>query len=119
VIGRMLTGSVTILRAAPVADRYGSESSRQRDWSTATETAARAHVQPGTGQPGVSGETTGDRDRVTTSIRVWLPAGTDITATDRIRYDGDVYEVDGQPLKWKPPRGRTTHIEVIARSVKG
>lgn len=113
-IGRMFTEPVTILRAEPVADRYGSQSSRQRDWSTATETETKAGVQPN-----VNSETTGDRDQLTTAIRVWLPAGTDITATDRLRYDGGTYEIDGKPMPWKPPRGRTAHIELVARQVEG
>lgn len=113
-IKRMFNETVVILRAAPVADRYGSQSSRQRNWADAVETTVRAGVQPNVGS-----ETTGDRDQVASGIRVWLPAGTDVTVVDRIRWDGKTFEVDGEPLPWRPPRGRSAHLEILARQVKG
>lgn len=118
-IGRMMNDQVTILRAPVVTStRYGSRSRGERDWSHAERTAARANVQPGTA---TEAEAAGDgRDAVTTSIRVWLPRGTDVLATDRIEWDGRTWEVLGEPQRFDPPRGtRLAHVRLTAQQVTG
>lgn len=115
-LSRLLTDSVVILRAPAAADRYGSRSRTGRDWSDPVRTTSRAHVQPG-----ARAESGGDRDTVTTGIRIWLPAGTDVTATDRIEWDGRTWEVDGEPQRWRPPRpgSATAHVQVTAQQIRG
>lgn len=51
------------------------------------------------------------RDTVLTGWRLFLPAGTTITAVDRVRIDGDTFDVDGQPHSATTPNGEH-HIEV-------
>ncbi|MEV2277868.1 hypothetical protein AB0I72_20010 [Nocardiopsis sp. NPDC049922] len=47
------------------------------------------------------------------------PPGADITATDRVRWRGDLYQVQGQPQRWPDHRGRAHHTEVTLRRVRG
>ncbi len=87
--------TVTLLRAPVVTNPYGNSG---RDWSLATATTVPANVQGPSGQ-GLSGsEDVTDENRVTTRWRLYLPGGADLEATDRVRFGGDVYEVDGQVL---------------------
>ncbi|MFE9337764.1 hypothetical protein [Streptomyces sp. NPDC007063] len=48
-----------------------------------------------------------------------MPTDTDITATDRVRFRGDLFEVDGDPQPWDDERGRPHHLEVNLRHVTG
>ena len=70
-------------------------------------------------QPRSSGELTDMRDTVITGLVVFLPTGTVITATDRIRWDGVLYAVDGEPAAWDEISGKQHHLEVALRRVEG
>lgn len=57
---------------------------------------------------------------VATTVEVILPAGTVVSANDRIRVRGLVYEVDGEPEDQKDPStGGRPGVKVIARRVTG
>lgn len=56
-------------------------------------------------------ETLNDRDTVVSGFQAWLPAGTDINAFDRINFDSQSFEVDGEPWHaFNPRTGETSHI---------
>lgn len=69
-------------------------------------------------QPASSSEQTDQRDTVTTSWRVFLPGGTDLAATDRVRWNGAEYEVIGEPDRWAPD-GQDHHVQAQLRRVRG
>jgi hypothetical protein len=86
------------------------------DWlSGATETTVRGCFV----QPRSSDEQTDLRDQVVTGVIAFLPAGVDIAATDRVRYAGRTYQVDGDPARWDDAHGVEHHLEVVLREVTG
>ncbi|KWT61831.1 hypothetical protein ADL21_11130 [Streptomyces albus subsp. albus] len=70
-------------------------------------------------QPSASTESTGGRDTVVTEWVWFAPTGTDVRATDQVRFRGLLCDVDGDPLPWDDERGRPHHIEVRLRRVAG
>lgn len=70
-------------------------------------------------QPRSSTEQTDMRDTVTTGLVAFMPAGTDVLATDRIRWGGALYAVDGDPAAWEELNGNAHHLEVLLRRVEG
>lgn len=91
----MQTETVTRLRATTTTDEYHNA---LEDWSAPAEleivTLAPAEPRP-------SGEFTPDaRNAVTSGWTLYLPAGSDVTALDRMRVRGEVYPVQGEPADW-------------------
>lgn len=63
-------------------------------------------------------EKTSDRDTTTNDFMVILPRSAKITATDRVLWEGDLYEVVGRPeVKRRGPS--VHHLEAIIRRVEG
>lgn len=58
-------------------------------------------------------------DTVITTAQLFAPAGTDILATDRVRWRGDVYAVDGKPDKWHDDTGAEDHVLARLRLLEG
>jgi hypothetical protein len=57
-----------------------------------------------------------DRDTVVANWRVFLPADAVISPFDRIESDGKSFEVWGDPIERRTPRG-IHHLEVLCRRV--
>jgi len=57
-----------------------------------------------------------DRDTVVTGWNAWLPADADITAFDRLVFDGRTFEVDGEP--WKAYNPRTASVSHVVVHLK-
>jgi hypothetical protein len=91
--------TVVRLRAARVTDPY-SQTSTRLDWSSPAELAIAGCVvyQADAGEQLDVG-----RDQVTQHLTVLLPPGTDLTAADRLRVRGLVYDVDGPPFEYRSP----------------
>lgn len=54
------------------------------------------------------------RDVTTTTRRVRLPAGTQLDARDRVRFEGRLWQVDGAPTQAWTPRGEHhVHAEIV------
>ena len=70
-------------------------------------------------QPGATTEDTDGRDTVASTWFWFVPPGTDIRATDQVRWRGALFDVDGDPQPWDDERGRPHHIEVQLRKVTG
>lgn len=89
------------------------------DWSNAT-----THTVPGCRiQPASAAEvhSTGGatRDAMVTTARIFAPVDADIQPYDRISWVGWMWEVEGQPLRWRSPTGMLAHRELIVRRVEG
>lgn len=87
--------TIAVLRAPMVPGDYGSGTTP--DWSQA---ASRA-VSGCSVQPAPSDEFTVDRDTFITRWQVFAPADADVRPTDRIEWNNDTYEVDGDVLRWE------------------
>lgn len=71
--------------------------------------------------PRVSDESTQGRDTVIVGVVAILPHGTRVRATDRVRWDGKTWEIDGEPGVWGPSpfTGNVGGVEVALRRVEG
>lgn len=106
----LLTDSVTRLRAAVVTDAYGNQVT---DWAHATSVSLSARVQQSS-----AGEDQLDRDSQLAQFVVFLPAGSDVTGSDRLTWAGRTLELVGPPTPVGGYRG-VHHIEARAREVVG
>ena len=111
----LLVDDVTVVRPGTTTDRYGNS---QPDWATATSEAVKAWISQRnrTEDPGTSG--TGGRQGELSDWVVYFQPDVDITAGDRVVYDGDTFDVIGKPLPGKTPRG-PHHLECTVRLVAG
>lgn len=108
---RLGTQTVDILHPTTIVD-HGTEIT---DWTDATETP----VEGCSVQPIGDEEILAHRDAVLAGWRAWLPPGTPITALDRVRHAGTVYEVVGEPQRWDDPYGGLSHVEVLLNRWEG
>lgn len=104
----ILHDTVTRQRATTVSDGYGNQAA---DWANPDSADYPASVQPMTNDEDVV-----DQNRTVTRWRLFLDPTADVTATDRIEWDGDVYEVDGDIERWKR-RGRLHHLQAVLMKV--
>lgn len=111
---------VKILHPALVTDRYGDQIA---DWAGDGTNLVGV---PAWMQQRTSTETpTSGRDAVVTSWVVFLPlafgplsTAVEISAGDRIEYQGETFEVTGDPLTATTPRG-AHHLEAQLQIVRG
>lgn len=61
-------------------------------------------------QPGVMSEDENMRDALAVRWTVFLPPGSDIRGTDRVRFNGREYQVKGEPERWQSPTGAVSHV---------
>jgi hypothetical protein len=102
--------SGTRLRGVVVAGTQGRPD--RLDWTSPTELDMACEFQPNS-----TSENVDNQDRTVTSWRLFLYAGADITAADRWRFLGVVYEVDGEVERHRRG-GREHHVElVVSRAV--
>lgn len=100
----LATDTITVLRATTAEDRFGNETP---SWGAA---------EPGTPIEGCSvqpldgPEQTVGRDTVVSRWRVWAPPEADVMASDRVRFNGTVYDVDGEVQRWSGALGHTTFL---------
>lgn len=93
--------SVTVVRA-PLENRNGGN---YRDWSNATEFTI-SNVQVTARAP--SQDFMGRTLNVTDSRTLRANYEADIREGDRVAYDGNIYEVDGEVFHTKSPTGRVS-----------
>jgi hypothetical protein len=99
--------TVTVLHpTTDTDDGYGNASP---DWDTAQQSSVTGcSVQP---IPGT--ENLLDRDTIVSRWQMYAPDGTDLLATDRVVFDGDTYDVDGEVQRWGFPP--LSHIVCLLR----
>ena len=91
-------------------DRYGN--------TLAADTGAPVTVY-GFLEQSESVETVLDRDTTVTKWELFLPAGTAVTALDRIGFNGQLFEVDGAPWSVYNPRTReVSHVKAHLKVVE-
>lgn len=104
---------LTFLRAPVVEDRYGDD---ERDWDNAVETVSPGwRVDPDEGLERIDAT----RDAVVIRHRAIGPVDADVEASDRALWQGDVYAIDGEPLRYRSPRGRLGHTALLLKRVEG
>ena len=88
------TQSVDRLRSTGTAtDDYGNDIG---EWDAPAEvTITGCSVQPGGGS-----EVYDNREAITTLYTVWAPITADVVDTDRVRFAGTVYAIDGAIEVW-------------------
>lgn len=91
-------------------DAYGDT---QPDWTTPTETTTDGWLAQQT-----SIEDRDGRNATASTLVLFLDAGTAITARNRVRVDGTVYELIAEPHRAWTPRGEH-HIECLLEVVTG
>lgn len=69
-------------------------------------------------QPASSSESNDRRTTVVATWRLFAPGGTDLRATDRVRWQGAEYEVVGEPDRWRVD-GEQHHLQADLRRVRG
>lgn len=108
-----LPDEVTILRALPGVDEYGNQI---KAVDNTVGKIVRGFLQR---EQGVGGEsTTAERTFTSSFFRLYLPAGTDITAHDQVQIEGVTYSVEGEPVAARNLTG-TSHIKARLRKVEG
>jgi len=114
--------AVTVVRPTEWIDERGD---RFPNWETAAEhDLVGCRLQPMasdevhfTGASDAEGGTA--RTAIITRWRLFTPVDPDLGPHDRVRYDGTVYEIDGQVQDWPSPTGMLAHSEVVLRRVDG
>lgn len=105
------TQSVDRLRGTETTDEYHNT---VIDWDTPTAaTITGCSVQPGGGF-----QVDDAREAITTLYIVWAPEGSDVLDTDRIRYAGTVYDIDGSVERWDVGSG-LDHLVIRLKAVSG
>lgn len=117
---RMLPHTITIITPVEVPAAYNNVALSYRTEDGATTRTAAAYVRPLGGTQGASApEVTTDRDAVMTA---WQAHTNDlnVTATERVIYDGATFEIDGLPNAWRSkPGGQPGHTKLQMRRVDG
>ena len=106
--------TVGVLTAGTSTDDYGNTVT---DWDAATEVPV-----DGVGvEPRPLGESDVDaRNSVTSGFTLYMPAGTVVKASNRVRVRGTVWDVDGDPAVWRSPfTGWEPGVVVQCRRVDG
>jgi head-tail adaptor len=109
-VSALLNTTVTRLRAPLASDAYGN---KVPDWAAADRLDLPARVQQASQQ-----EDTRDRDQQTAQFLVFLPAGADVTGSDRLEWAGRTLELAGPPSPVDAYRA-AHHVEARAREVLG
>lgn len=86
------------------------------DWGQAFSLdIAGCSVQPAGTTLSQDGRVLGIMDGMT----CYCPYDADVCEGDRIRYDGQIYEINGTPRKWKSPTGNRSHLQLNLERWKG
>lgn len=104
--------TVTILRA-PLEKRNGSD---YRNWNLATEsTLERVQVTAA----GTSRDFAGRTENITDRRTLRANYDADIQEGDRVAFEGNLYEIDGEVFHTKSPTGRASSTRCTLMRWKG
>ena len=109
-IASLAVRPVVIQTAGARTDAYGDT---QPDWTTPTTVAAGGWLAQQSSIEDLDG-----RAATASTLALFLPAGTVITARNRVVIDARTYEIIGEPHKAWTPRGEH-HVEVQLQAVDG
>ena len=86
------------------------------DWSNASElTITGCHGQPASTGLSEDGRVLG----IMQGITLYAPANADIKAGDRITYNGNTYEINGEVNVWPSATGALDHLVINLRRYSG
>jgi len=104
--------SIDILTATETTDRYNNKT---KSWDNPTRTTETGvHVQPlGTQEDEALGGGT------TTDTYQMFGALTSLTASNRVEWQSNTYEVVGEPERWPDPFGGEAYRRAVLRRVRG
>lgn len=106
----MILGSDTVTRLrGRQRDRFGNLSGTDDELDI-----AGCSVQPASAT-----ESTDRGELLVTTATLFAPGAPDLAAADRVRWLGDVYEVDGKPAAWGDPTGIASHVQAQLKLVQG
>lgn len=108
--------TVTRLRAPDTVGPDGA--TIPGDWATVTEPELDKADYQGEFQPVSTTEDIVSQQRSESTHKAFLPSEADILVTDRLRFLGIDYTIDGEPEHHRQ-RGRPHHIEVFCFRVVG
>ncbi len=111
-IAAMMRQQVVLVRPVPV-DRHGDPV----PGGVPPEVPTRALVQPRL--VGRDTEDTDLRNTVVIDLVAYLPAGTTVSATDKVRVDGVLYEVSAEPARFRSLLADTEYVQVGLQRVEG
>lgn len=110
------TDTITRIRAPMATDSYNNP---VRDWGNAVETPLTGwRVQPVQGSRRNVADTI-PRDGLEKRRRAFGPPGVDLLPTDRVRWKGVVWVIDGDVDAWGSPTGQLAHTEVMLVRMEG
>jgi hypothetical protein len=107
--------TVTRLRAPTVT---GPDGVPVANWKSAEATWDKVDYPGGSFQPLTSDEDIVAQQRTESTHKWFAPAGADVLPTDRLRFDGLDYQVEGNPKRWGIA-GREDHLEVRCFRITG
>ncbi|TDD97641.1 phage head completion protein [Actinomadura rubrisoli] len=87
-------------------------------WGNTVAGAAETPVPGCFWQPVSTDEQLNAADTVTVVARVFMPPAADVKATDRIRFEGRDYAIEGRPELHHTPAG-PHHYEVNLKEIEG
>jgi len=107
-----MTMTITRKRASVTTSR-GSE---VFDWTKTTDlTINNCLVEPGGGSLSLDGRELG----IMQGLTAILPPNADVKAGDHIVYDGNTYEIDGEPKIFSLPTGTVTNMQLNLKRWQG
>lgn len=110
--------TVVVVRAPLVTD--SRDNTQYRNWENPTRTTVNGcGVEPFPLAEKLNFEENRGREFARSAVRIYMPPGTDVVATDRLEWDGKTFQVLGHPGKWSRFNGREHHVAVIAQQREG
>lgn len=105
--------SVTVVRPGTKTSR----GSTIPDWEHPVKETAigGCSVQPASTSLSEDGRVLG----ITDGLTAYLPNGSDVLAGDHIIYDGETYEINGEPRIWVSATGGRDHVLLNLRRFSG
>lgn len=86
------------------------------DWDNADSlTISGCSIQPASTSLSEDGRILG----ITDGWTAYLPPGADVKAGDRIQFEGNLYEINGEPRIWQSPTGHNNHTMLNLRRFAG
>lgn len=105
------TAVTAVRRTKGAPDRLGVPTETETTWSI-----SGCSFQP----VSIPTEQLSNIDLSVSMWRLFTPPGTGLTVTDAIRYNGDTYEIQGDPQTWPDPiTGADHHTEFWLRKARG
>lgn len=113
-------GRDTITRVRAPLVRSNRDNTLYREWDQATETdIPNCSVQPVALSDRLRYETDAEREHQLIFYQVYAPPHTDIEYTDRVKYDGRLFEMQGQATPYINFYGREHHVAFMLKLREG